>query len=501
LILKVKWESRIPPAMFPNCAPVDVFGLRVAPSKRHPSKSQEMVDLQVQILALRKRLRSISINEASRPTKSAARLPGHDQLVKMTRDFASVSSEVAYLPTSVEDPSVDMELRSLKEEVEASSELMKRVMKLADLSEAIRLCDGALSDLLEHIDSYPASPRGLLSSSHKPLLETSPEEQLAARLSFTRDTIGNMSSRFADVAQDIRAIAERTRILQTWSELEEMSNDRIGGKKSRPSSAISSRPSSGRNSSTSMSNTRSTKKTNGYANLSVSSSQKRLLAPPHPTPRRVVSAETRSRPPSQLSTMSSNRAVSGPLGFSVYGSTFASRQRTTSLSNSVSTPPRRPSGTPARSRAQTGQTKRTSSPTGSEASSYSHSVRGHSRSSTSMSTWSRAPRNSLSTIMPRVSTPQRKPPVPRKAYVADPKNKLDVAVGDVVNKLPVGINIEGVSETWKDQSGKYWIGNQDPKLCFCRILRSQTVMVRVGGGWSELSKSVRFLLKFIFNTD
>jgi hypothetical protein len=72
--------------------------------------------------------------------------------------------------------------------------------------------------------------------------------------------------------------------------------------------------------------------------------------------------------------------------------------------------------------------------------------------------------------------------------VADPKNKLDVAVGDVVNNLPVGINIEGVSETWKDQSGKYWIGNQDPKLCFCRILRSQTVMVRVGGGWNELSK-------------
>jgi hypothetical protein len=65
-----------------------------------------------------------------------------------------------------------------------------------------------------------------------------------------------------------------------------------------------------------------------------------------------------------------------------------------------------------------------------------------------------------------------------------------VAVGDVVNQLPVGINIESVPEGWRDQSGKYWIGNQEPKLCFCRILRSQTVMVRVGGGWTELSKSV-----------
>jgi len=44
-------------------------------------------------------------------------------------------------------------------------------------------------------------------------------------------------------------------------------------------------------------------------------------------------------------------------------------------------------------------------------------------------------------------------------------------------------------EDWKDQSGKYWIGAEGrAKLCFCRILRSKTVMVRVGGGWVELSK-------------
>nr|XP_031863414.1 uncharacterized protein CI109_001290 [Kwoniella shandongensis]KAA5530486.1 hypothetical protein CI109_001290 [Kwoniella shandongensis] len=81
----------------------------------------------------------------------------------------------------------------------------------------------------------------------------------------------------------------------------------------------------------------------------------------------------------------------------------------------------------------------------------------------------------------------------RKEYVADPKSKLDIAVGNVVNKLgvdipmrPVGLN---TSDEWKDQSGKYWIGAEGrAKLCFCRILRSRTVMVRVGGGWVELSK-------------
>lgn len=94
----------------------------------------------------------------------------------------------------------------------------------------------------------------------------------------------------------------------------------------------------------------------------------------------------------------------------------------------------------------------------------------------------------------RVQTPPRRTQsAPKKAYVANPKNKLDVAVGDVVNKLPVNINVEVVADTWKDQSGKYWIGDQEPKLCFCRILRSQTVMVRVGGGWQELSKYVTII--------
>jgi hypothetical protein len=116
-----------------------------------------------------------------------------------------------------------------------------------------------------------------------------------------------------------------------------------------------------------------------------------------------------------------------------------------------------------------------------------HSTVISARSTNSRGTWSRAPRQSFSFERPQ--TPQNKPTqVQKKRYVANPSNKLDVAVGDVVNSLPVNIDIEVVADTWKDQSGKYWIGGEDPKLCFCRILRSQTVMVRVGGGWAELSK-------------
>ncbi|ORZ11801.1 hypothetical protein BCR42DRAFT_453763 [Absidia repens] len=38
------------------------------------------------------------------------------------------------------------------------------------------------------------------------------------------------------------------------------------------------------------------------------------------------------------------------------------------------------------------------------------------------------------------------------------------------------------------QVGKYWIGNSHPRLIYCRILKSNVVMARVGGGWVELSQ-------------
>ncbi|KAF9201530.1 Spectrin beta chain, non-erythrocytic 5 [Haplosporangium sp. Z 27] len=36
--------------------------------------------------------------------------------------------------------------------------------------------------------------------------------------------------------------------------------------------------------------------------------------------------------------------------------------------------------------------------------------------------------------------------------------------------------------------GRYVFGDIEPKICYCRILKSRKVMVRVGGGWAELSK-------------
>ncbi|KAJ3511546.1 hypothetical protein NLJ89_g4030 [Agrocybe chaxingu] len=393
----------------------DVFGVQASVSRA--PLSEEMKKLQAEILALRKRLRSICISEALRPTKSSTDLPTAKEQEEMSRSLSIVSTNTQKLPTNVEDLNLNAELHSLRTEVKESFGLLKELQKLVDFQKAIQDCDAALSDLLEHIDSYPAIPLGVLSSTHTSSQTALPEEQMAARVRFTGDLVEAVGLKLTAVSNDRRAISEHSRIQQTWSELHEMATDRIGGKKSRPPSVVS-RNSSGRNSSASTNasaangaNAHGARKVGLYSHLSVSSV---------PSPAR--------------------------------GKTLAAPLKQDS--------------------------RRSLAP----------------RTSINSSTWSRAPRDSFSSILPRLMTPQSRKtsnPPPRKKYVADPKSKLDVAVGDVVNQLPVGINVEGITESWRDQSGKYWIGNQDPKLCFCRILRSQTVMVRVGGGWQELSKFIK----------
>ncbi|KAI7944407.1 hypothetical protein MJO28_010102 [Puccinia striiformis f. sp. tritici] len=71
-------------------------------------------------------------------------------------------------------------------------------------------------------------------------------------------------------------------------------------------------------------------------------------------------------------------------------------------------------------------------------------------------------------------------------YKPQANRNIDKLVGNVVNRLAsnqLRVHV-APAEGWEDNSGMYWIGE---KIYFCRILRSQTVMVRIGGGWSELS--------------
>ena len=441
-------------------------------------------DLKSRIYRLRKRLRTLNLKETVHPSAPTATLPTKEAYDRLSADLTSISQETNVLPPSGSGTATEVELRCLRAELATSSELLSSVLSLSELAHTISTCDAGLSDLLEHLDSFPALPTTPLASTHVSDPTLSPEEQLQTRMAFTKKLVEEVETKTLPVTQDSRASGEKVRILQAWGELEAMSQDSLDGVKSRPPSTVSS----GRNSRASLDSVRTgsstSKKIASYAQLSRSRDSGRFLTPPMLGGRRVSKTpEPRNRTSSRDS-ISSIRSVSGPTDSRLHQSTFASRQRTASItSNAVSNVLSRSTASP-RPLLRGGTVD---SPTPSEASSLSRSYLGH--STVARPSWARAPRQSLPFNRP--TTPHKnRGKEPRKPYVANPKNKLDVAVGVVVNKLPVNVNInvEAVADTWKDKSGKYWIGDQDPKLCFCRILRSQTVMVRVGGGWQELSK-------------
>ncbi|KAA1466284.1 hypothetical protein DENSPDRAFT_22808 [Dentipellis sp. KUC8613] len=436
------------------------------------------------IQVLRKRLDSISADVASR--LSSPSLPSRAQFTVISSEFNGLSAEVSSLPPNIPRSEANSELQSLLADMKDTEDSLQKLSSLSDLAQIVQECDAALSDLLEHVDSYPGIPDGILSSPHVSAEEASPEDQLQARMAFTKELVERMEACFLVISDDTRARVEHQRILQTWGELEAMASDRINGHKSRPPSAVSS----GKESRVSSQAQRPAlrKKSSHYSMLSVGSVSRdpsRVRGPSHPSTssRRVASHNSnvpQTRPSSKMSMASSTRSVSGPLFSSassrLHQSTFASRQRTTSMSTGSPVSPIVQSPHVGRTRTRTLTMRSTGSPTLSDASVQSYSY-GASRSSVSHSTWGRAPRMSLPTAQ-RSSTPHVKNQAPkRKPYVANPKNKLDVAVGDIVNNLPVQINITVAEEGWRDQSGKYWIGAEDPKLCFCRILRSQTVMI------------------------
>lgn len=479
----------------------DVFGPQ---TPVRISANKEFMALLTSIRSIRKRLKAIGINNVVRGLSSSAssgqhssQLPTQEVYETMLSSFRLVERDAEILPESSENPAAEMELRSLRLEVDASQEMIPRFKQLANLSSSVKLCDSAFSEFLDYIDSYPNVPKGKDSSdgvSEVGMMMT-PEDQLSERMSFTKGVFGDMSEHFSPVMDDERAISEHNRLKQTWEELLEMANEKLSGRTSRPGS-VTAYSSSGRTSRASIGSVSDKDSKRGkYMGLSVNS--KNGFLSPSSTKRRATSAssagsskqvqEPTPRPRSSLTvSRSSSRSVSGPIhptsrptsppaapSRSYFGSTFASRQRGSSVSSTVSS-------SNQSNNSVTGMRRRLSSLLSDVP------PRPPSSAGSNRGTWARAPRQSFSSF-PREATPE-KPQKRTKKYIANPKNKLDVALGDVINNLPVDINVEAVAETWKDKSGKYWIGGGEPKLCFCRILRSQTVMVRVGGGWVELSK-------------
>ncbi|CAE6424995.1 unnamed protein product [Rhizoctonia solani] len=466
--------------------------------------SEDMIQLKAKIARIRSELRDIGINALARPSINAP-FPAKIEVDKMRVRFLRLQKERSKLPEGSSDPLLNAELTSLKFEVDNSVILMAHLTRLTEFVKRLAVCDGALSELLNHVDSYPALPDMEDVVHHFSDPKETPKAQMTARLKFIEDAINRLKSCAEGLSDDKRVVEESKRIQQTWEELHDMANDCLLEMPSRPStsasinsisvSSVRRRPLASSSSAPSPLDL-STRRgpSTPRMNTSISSSRAPSVSSSVRRPSSRISTRSVSGPttmstpkPSGIKPMStpgtgglkvrertistSSNASNGIFGPSsrLMASTFSSRQRANRSGASLTTPPMRPASRGPSSSPPSFQTP----------------IRG--------GVWSKTRRPSYGGTLPRnfKSPTETPPPKPRRTYVPNPTNKLDVAVGAVVNQLPVHIGIEALEDNWKDKSGKYWIGDEDPKLCYCRILRSETVMVRVGGGWVELSKFIK----------
>lgn len=510
----------------------------------------EQRSLMDQISQCRADLRSIRIAISAKPEfenfeDAVSPLPTTTEARDMRSQFDAIANRVGTLGIGSKDDKVTAELKSLKIELEASRVLLGHVDHLAGFAYKVEQCDTALSDLLEHADTYPDQPDET-SSSHVPNKSKLPVDQLQDRLDFCEREVDSLHAGFALVGDDERALGERARVMEMWEDVADSARQKItsarsSSPKNPPSSKIRAllpslpvKPIAGRRSllrDQSPGTPSPGPETSRARTMSSSSSLKKpfilgdhgksKLRPtrdrsPSRSSNRSVSGpaagssgqSTFKMPtiPSRPHSRNSSRSVSGPLaGTPQYSSpTVSSRQRTMSSTASIRgklpqlpvqgalapTAPRRsrvPATTPPTMTRATSPTLSTVSNT-SDGSHTKVKPRLASRNDPSTPRARKESTRGRAVSASNLKTPRPPAAKQKKTYVANPKNRLDVAVGAVVNKLPADVTIEPVLDTWKDESGKYWIGDADPKLCFCRILRSQTVMVRVGGGWMELSK-------------
>ena len=481
--------------------PSDAFTLQIAPPTP-VVRSEEAQRLQIQIAEIRARLRGLSLHSWARPSPDSAHasiLPSANLVTDLQSTFTEIQTTAqSFQPTLVNDVAVEAELHSLHFELDGSKDLLERCRTLATAAGKVSECDTALSDLLEHIDSYPGEPFET-SSSHIPNPEHTPQQKLAARLKFTQELLDSLDVVIKSTQNDPRLLSERERLDQTWQELQEMTADRLAERASQPATDSEPGEPSGRGSSASIASTTDasdalsktvtrppSKKPRGVLGVHRQPSSRAMPLSPTPPKQRPTHAEKLTH---RTSSSSSSRSISGPLlsnNANTLAPTFASRQRTTSTSSvgdKSITPLRKSDRIPA-SPVQRLRSILVPSPTLSESSTSSR------KSYTPRSVSGFLPPRRVSTMSlsrslngrpsaDRNVTPRRPPE--RKKYVPNKKNKLDVAVGRVVNTLPVHVSIEHVSSTggdgWEDKSGRYWIGDENPRLCFCRILRSHTVMV------------------------
>ncbi|KAM0753309.1 hypothetical protein T439DRAFT_379009 [Meredithblackwellia eburnea MCA 4105] len=499
----------------------DVFGPTLQ-SVPFPSESQEEQDpgSQPEFDHIKELLHSIE-TDLWLDEEMILHLPTRSDSEHIQNELSSVSDQIKAISS---DSTIDTD--ALRRVVNGKLRSSGRIKQLADFNEHLEAAHAALSDLLSSIDAT-TPVLDLLSSDSASELGPSPPPTLPlgnALLEATR-AVTTARREAITLIDDSRVESQLHRLEETYAEMEAMVDDL--NSKSRPSSSASSSQSSAHSSVSSHQikslrpASRATASTPGSLSQSSSSRPTSRLAAGTPTtnnrrPSPVFLEDTLGTPRKYSIGRSSGQPTSGipratPRARVV---SMASMSTTIPRAFSFATSTPRASLSKSTSGIESGRKSATLSRSigkwdnnnGSIRKDVPRSVRSDSVTSSS-SSMSRSSLRVASTPTPREkrsvssierrksnypvypSPPTRKsPPRAKVAYKPNLKRKVDVEVGRIVNELPIYVPIKAVDDDSKIDSGMYWIGDTNPRLYFVRILRSKMAMVRVGGGWQELTQ-------------
>ncbi|CAK9781086.1 hypothetical protein CC85DRAFT_325599 [Cutaneotrichosporon oleaginosum] len=376
-----------------------------------------------------------------RATPKRRRLPSSSEAKQLAKAFTSIADKARSMARAQPD---SPELKKLLDKVASQGSLVPDLAGLADVSDAAAVCDDAFSRLLDTVDAGAER-------------ETRRQAEKEAKAAV--ETLQHVSK---PLLSDSRVALEKRRIFNTWLELRAVAEE--------DSTAGSST-------------------TGSSANVSERRAKPRLA--PHPATRRMRT--------NSMFTAGPERGT--PTPSRVLSDTSQARVRRTrpSLDNvpfSPKTPTRQRNSLPSSISMPGRPTPRAITPTVpvpfklSTSRSISRVSRSAS-SSTNLAGLAETPTRSRTRFAsePPISASGRKP----KFMPAREKSTLDAAVQNVLKELDMKVPIVPAGrlspDEWKGESGRYWIGHgARARMCFCRILESKTVMVRVGGGWCELTR-------------
>lgn len=425
--------------------------------------------------------------------KRAMELPSADRASALEQDCAQLSADVRCLCL---EHSREAEMYQLEQALSRHLADVARYTQLASFGGQVIVADEALAALLNFLDQPPATSGDPHPDSNTQRPAASSLAQVEALLSEKMSSVERAMEHCTSVAQnvldDVRVRERLMQLQRFWIDLAEMSKDITQPEGDRSTSVMSQSTTTSSLSLASSASAQSITASDTSLSRAVPASEstpskipvRRAPSDSMGTPPRQRTQSLKARPPARTAPQTPKAEPKGRSGStsSVLVTPLASssrRQRLASIAQSPVTTPQRV-----------------------QRSTLNDNVQGTPLPA------SRLPRQSLTTptsarsrelnmLSPRqMGRPNR--------YRANPRSRLDMAIGKLVNRMPMPVSVVHASSLsagssssrnssdWKDDSGRYWVGHPDPKLCFCRILRSRTIMVRVGGGWQELT---RYLLQ------